>query len=242
MKKNYFLFVFMIISYSAYSQTQGVGINEVTPQQTLHLGSSNSTIRVDGLNESNNSYNLGATNTYPLYVDNNGSLTLYNSASFNSNGSDVIDTENMTNTTITILNGDNDGIESAEIYSFEITVERPSIVLIKYNVSFEVFEDVTENKLTDNLARRVNTYLKLNGGTRKYGHASKCYTGSNSNDIAGVLYNMSSSYIVIPAAGTYTISWHAEVSSGLNGNAANTGKATCLIVGRGLDSLMYKIN
>lgn len=232
----------MIISYSAYSQTQGVGINEVTPQQTLHLGSSNSTIRVDGLNESNNSYNLGATNTYPLYVDNNGSLTLYNSASFNSNGSDVIDTENMTNTTITILNGDNDGIESAEIYSFEITVERPSIVLIKYNVSFEVFEDVTENKLTDNLARRVNTYLKLNGGTRKYGHASKCYTGSNSNDIAGVLYNMSSSYIVIPAAGTYTISWHAEVSSGLNGNAANTGKATCLIVGRGLDSLMYKIN
>lgn len=242
MKKNYFLFIFMIISYSTYSQTQGVGINEAVPEQALHLGSANSTIRVEGLNETNNLYNLGAANTYPLYVDNNGSLTLYNSASFNSNGSDAIDTGNMLNTTITILNGDNDGIETAEIYNFEITVDRPSIVLVKYNVSFEVFEDPSENKLTDNLARRVNTYLKLNGGTRKYGHASKCYTGSDSNDIAGVLYNMSSSYIVIPAAGTYTISWHAEISSGLNGNAANTGKATCLIVGRGLDSLMYKIN
>lgn len=242
MKKNYFLFVFIITSYSAYSQTQGVGINEVVPEQTLHLGSANSTIRVEGLNETNNLYNLGATNTYPLYVDNNGSLTLYNSASFNSNGSDAIDTGNMPNTTITILNGDNDGIESAEIYNFDITVDRPSIVLVKYNVSFEVFQDAAENKLTDNLARRVNTYFKLNGGTRKYGHASKCYTGSDKNDIAGTLYNMSSSYIVIPAAGTYTISWHAEISSGLSENTANTGRATCLIVGRGHDSLLYKIN
>ena len=62
LKKNYFLFVFIITSYSAYSQTQGVGINEVVPEQTLHLGLASSTIRVEGLDETNNSYNLGSTN------------------------------------------------------------------------------------------------------------------------------------------------------------------------------------
>lgn len=232
----------MIVSYSTYSQTQGVGINETAPQQTLHLGSANSTIRVEGLDETNNTYNLGATNTYPLYVDNNGSLTLRNSASFNSNGSDLIDDGNIINSTIVIPAGDNDGIESAEIYNFVITVDRPSLVLVKYNISFEVFEDKLENKLTDNLARRVNTYFNLNNGSRKYSHASKCFTSSHKDDVAGILYNMSSSYIVIPAAGTYTISMHAEVSSGLTNNTANTGRATCLIVGRGQDSLMYKVN
>lgn len=239
MKKNYIFYLIMIVSYSAYSQTQGVGINETNPQQTLHLGSSNSTIRVEGLDENNNTYNLGTGNTYPLYVDNNGSLTLYNAASYNSNGLDFLNNDNIINSTIIIPEGDNDGIESAEIYSFEVTVNRPSLVLVKYNVSFEVYENLGERKLTDNLARRVNTYFKLDGGTRKYSHASKCYTGSASNDVAGVLYNMSSSYIYIPSAGTHTIRMFAEVSSGITSNIANTGKATCLIVGRGHDSLMY---
>lgn len=242
MKNNYLTLCFLSFSIFAFPQVSGVGINETAPEQALHLGSANSTIRVDGLNETNNSYNLGPSNTYPLYVDNNGSLTLYNTSSFNSNGTDLIDNGNIINSTITIPDGDSDGIESAEIYSFVVTVQRPSLVLVKYNVSFEVFEDKLENKLTDNLARRVNTYFKLNSSTRKYSHVSKCYTGSDKNDIAGILYNMSSSYIVIPAAGTYTISLFAEVSSGLTRNFANTGKATCLIVGRGQDSLMYKVN
>ncbi|WP_333807910.1 hypothetical protein [Flavobacterium sp.] len=241
MKKIPLLSFLLFASYSIYSQTQGVGINEDNPQQTLHLGSSNSTIRVDGLNEINNTYNLGSNNTYPLYVDHNGSLTLYNAASYNSNGLDFLNNNNI-NSTIIIPEGDNDGVESAEIFNFEVTVNRPSLVLVKYNLSFEVFEDQTEKKLTDNLARRVNTYFKLNSGTRKYSHASKCYTGSSLNDVAGILYNMSSSYIYIPTAGTHTIRMFAEVSSGLTSNIPNTGKATCLIVGRGYDSLMYIIN
>lgn len=242
MKKNYFLLVLITISYSIYAQTKGVGINETVPEQTLHLGLASSTIRVEGLDETNNSYNLGSTNTYPLYADYNGSLSLYNGSSYNSNGGDFVNSGNILNEVIVIPDGDSDGVESAEIYSFIVTVNRPSLVLVKYNVSFEVFEDRSENRLTDNLARRVNTYFRLNSGTRKYSHVSKCYTSSDKNDVAGILYNMSSSYIVIPAAGTYTITMHAEVSSGLTGNTPNTGKATCLIIGRGQDSLMYKVN
>lgn len=242
MKKNYFLLVLIIVSYSICAQTKGVGINETVPQQTLHLGSSNSTIRVEGLDETNNSYNLGASNTYPLYADYNGSLSLNNGSTFNSNGGDFMNTGNILNEVIIIPDGDADGVETAEIYNFTITVNRPSLVLVKYNVSFEVFADRRENRLTDNLSRRVNTYFRLNAGARKYSHVSKCYTSTDKNDVAGILYNMSSSYIVIPAAGTYTIRMYAEVSSGLTGNTPNTGNATCLIIGRGQDSLMYKVN
>jgi hypothetical protein len=240
MGKHYINFAFLVVSSAAWCQVQGVGINETIPQQALHLGSPTSTVRVEGLNETNNSYNLGATNTYPLYVDNLGSLTLRNSGAFNSDGNDAF--VSVPNSTIILLNGDNDGIADGEILNFTITTSRPTIVLVKYTLSFEVFQNVSENKLTDKLARRINTYFRLNNGTRKYGHASKCFTSSATNDVSGELYNMSSSYIVIPTAGTHTISLHGEVSSGLTNSTSNTGKATCVVFGRGHDSLMYKVN
>lgn len=240
MEKHYTNLAFLLISSAAICQVQGVGINEIMPQQALHLGSPTSTIRVEGLNETNNSYNLGTSNTYPLYVDNLGSLTLRNSGAVNSDGSDAF--VSIPNSTIILLNGDNDGIVNGEILNFSITTSRPTIVVVKYTLSFEVFENVSETKLTDKLARRINTYFRLNNGTRKYSHASKCFTSSAINDVSGELYNMSSSYIVIPTAGTHTISLHGEVSSGLTNNLANTGKATCVVFGRGHDSLIYKVN
>lgn len=57
-----------------------------------------------------------------------------------------------------------------------------------------------------------------------------------------MFYNMSSSYIVIPAAGTYTIEMFGEISSGLKAGNPNTGLATCVIFGRGDDTLMCKSN
>lgn len=241
MKKNYYLII-LLSNFFAFAQTSGVGLNETNPQQMLHLGASTSTIRVEGLNEFNNEYNLGAGNTYPLYVDDQGSLTLYNATLYNSNGSDAITDANITNGTVVILNGDNDGIASTEIMSFTVTTTRPSLLLVKYNISFEMFQDAAENKIFDKFARRINTYFKLNNGTRKYCHTSKNFTSSDKTDVNGILYNMSSSYIVIPSAGTHTITIHGEISSGLTSAVANTGKATCAIFGRGQDSLMYKLN
>lgn len=241
MKKHYILFV-LLCHTIVFSQASGVGLNETNPQQMLHLGASKSTIRVEGLNETFNEYNLGPGNTYPLYVDDQGSLTLYNATLFNSNGSDAINDADLTNGTVVILNGDNDGVASAELMSFTVTTTRPALLLVKYNISFEMFSDAAENKLFDLYARRINTYFKLNGGTRKYCHISKSFTSSDKTDVNGILYNMSSSYIIIPAAGTHTISIHGEISSGLTGSLANTGKATCVKFGRGIDSLMYKLN
>lgn len=245
MKKIYLpIFLCVITSPVCFAQVSGVGINEMTPEQVLHLGGSSGTIRVEGLDESNNNYNHGATNTYPLYVDYQGDMTLYNETLYNNNGNDPFTNANINNANAIILNGDADGIDAIQIYSFTITVNRPSLLLIKYNLSFEVFENVAEKTITDKKARRINTFFRLNGSTRKYCHVSKSYTGGDpefGQNVTGMFYNMSSSYMIIPSAGTHTIEVFGEISSGLKADNPNTGLATCVKFGRGQDTLMYKL-
>lgn len=224
------------------AQVSGVGINEAFPQQTLHLGTPTGTIRVEGLNETNNDYNLGSTNTYQLYVDYQGDMTLYNGTLYNNNGYDAFTNANIDNSEAIILDGDADGKEIIQISSFTITVNRPSLLLIKYNLSFEVFKNTEEDDLKDKKARRINTFFRLNGSTRKYCHVSKSYTGGNVEyNVTGMFYNMSSSYMIIPSAGTHTIEVFGEISSGLLADTPNTGLATCVKFGRGDDTLMYKL-
>lgn len=243
MKNIYQPIIFCVFIYTCSSaQVSGVGINEITPQQTLHLGLPNGTIRVEGLDEINNEYNLGPTYTYPLFVDYQGDMTLYNETLYNNNGNDALNDVNIIDANAIIQNGDEDGVSSILIHSFTVTVNRPSLLLIKYNLSFEVFRNVEEQQLNDKKARRINTYFKLNGATRKYCHVSKCYTGGNVEfNVTGMFYNMSSSYMIIPTAGTHTIEVFGEISSGLDAGTPNTGLDTCVKFGRGDDTLMYKL-
>lgn len=243
MKKIYqpILFCAFVCNYS-YAQVSGVGINEDVPQQTLHLGTSSGTIRVEGLDNNNNIYNLGPSNTYQLYVDYRGDMTLYNGTLFNNDGYDAFTAANINDSDAVILDGDTDGLQTIQISSFTVTVNRPSLLLIKYNLSFEVFANTEEDALKDKKARRINTFFRLNGSTRKYCHVSKSYTGGSLGlNVAGMFYNMSSSYMIIPTAGTHTIEVFGEVSSGLDADNPNTGLATCVKFGRGDDTLMYKL-
>lgn len=235
MKKHYTLLTIWFVSSVAFCQVQGVGINEDNPQQALHLGSSNGTIRIDGLNSSNSIYNGGGTETYPLYVDGNGNLTLEFKPLYNSNGSDALDHAFLPGSTVTLLAGDNDGIQVGELFNFTIAVNRASILEVKYNVSMDVFLNPGETVISDRRARRINTYFQVNGMGRKYGHAGKCYTGGTTDSETGKLFNTSTSYISLPAAGSYVIRFYGEVSSGITGNTSNTGLATCVKFARGND-------
>lgn len=242
MKKHYTLLTIWFVSSVAFCQVQGVGINEDNPQQALHLGSSNGTIRIDGLNSSNSIYNGGSTETYPLYVDGNGNLTLEFKPLYNSNGSDALDHAFLPGSTVTLLAGDNDGIQVGELFNFTIAVNRASILEVKYNVSMDVFLNPGETVISDRRARRINTYFQVNGMGRKYGHAGKCYTGGTTDSETGKLFNTSTSYISLPAAGSYVIRFYGEVSSGITGNTANTGLATCVKFARGNDSLLFRLH
>jgi hypothetical protein len=242
MKKNYITPLVLLLSYSAFSQTAGVGINEDTPEQALHLGSANGTIRIDGLNATNSTYNGGGTDTYPLYVDGDGNLTLEFKPLYNSNGSDALDHAVLPGSVVTLPAGDNDGVIVGELFNFTIAVNRASILEVKYNVSMDVFLNPAETVITDRRARRANTYFQVNGTGRKYGHAGKCYTGGTADSETGRLFNTCTSYISLPAAGSYVIRFYGEVSSGITGNTANTGLATCVKFARGNDSLLFRLH
>lgn len=242
MKKHYIKLIIWFVSTTAFSQVQGVGINEDNPQQALHLGSSTGTIRVDGLNDINSDYNGGGAVTYPLYVDGNGNLTLEFKPIYNSNGSDALDHASLPGSTVTLLAGDNDGVIVGELFNFTIAVNRASILEVKYNVSMDVFLNPIEASIIDRRARRINTYFQVNGTGRKYGQSGKCYTGGSVDSETGKLFNTSTSYISLPAAGTYVIRFYGEVSSGITGNTANTGLATCVKFARGNDTLLFRLH
>ena len=249
MKKKYTLIFFLSFSCLVFSQIPGVGINETVPEQALHLGSPTGTIRVEGFNSANNVYNGGGIETYPLYADSQGNLTLEFKPLYNSNGSDALDHAMLPGSTVTLLAGDADGVATGELFNFTIAVNRAAILEVKYNVSIEVFLNPLETVITDYYARRVNTYFRVNGVGRQYGHSSKCYTGGTADSETGSLFNCCTAYINLPAAGSYTIRFYGDVSSGLTGTNAgggtevpNTGRATCAKFARGNDSLLFRLH
>lgn len=229
MKSKIIFLIFFFIGITSNAQVSGVGINKDNPQQTLHLGSQTGTIRVDGLNSTNNSFNGGGVDkTYPLYVDHNGDLTLKVSAYQNSDGSDAYTTAAVNGTvSITTAQLPNDGYETVEITSYTFTVTRNTTLEIKYSLSVEVFQDNLLTIVKDPYARNITNFFTLNtptltSTTRRYAPSSKCYF--NRNDIAtnpaaapdaatGYIYNSGTTYMYL-TPGTHTVRFYGTVCSG----------------------------
>lgn len=223
------LITILLGTFTGYSQVQGVGINEDNPQQTLHLGSQTGTIRVDGLNSTNNSFNGGGVDqTYPLYVDHNGDLTLKVSAFQNSDGADAYTTAAINGTvTITTAQLPNDGYETVEITSYTFTVARNTTLEIKYSLSVEVFQDNALTIIKDAYARNITNFFTLDtptltSTTRRYAPSSKCYF--NRNDAAtnpaaapdaatGYIYNSGTTYMYL-TPGVHTVRFYGTICSG----------------------------
>ena len=235
MGKTVFLFLFLW-GNACFGQTTGVGINEISPEQVLHLGSQTGTVRVDGFNGTNNTYNGNEVGqTYPLYVDSNGDLTLDISAFENSDGNDAWTTAGINGIVTIVSSVPNDGYEFVEILDIPITITRPVIIELKYSLSMEVFQDPALNIIRDPYARQITNFFTLNDATltpavRRYGQSSKCYFNKNNyvgspptvptvgtipNAATGFIYNSGTTYISLPA-GTHTLRFYGTVSSGFN--------------------------
>lgn len=228
MRKN-LLFLFVFTSFSlAYSQVSGVGINETIPEQALHLGSQTGTIRVDGLNATNNTYNGGeADKTYPLFVDNNGDMTLETSAYNNSDGNDAFLSTDPINSEVSItLAQANDGYEAIEITSYNFTIDRNTVLEIKYSLSIEVFQNNLLTTLRDPYARNITNFFTLDTAvltptTRRYAAHSKCYFNYNyelgatspPNASTGYIYNSGTTYVYL-TPGTHTLRFYGTICSG----------------------------
>ena len=229
MKSKIIFLIFFFIGVNSNAQVRGVGINKDNPQQALHLGSQTGTIRVDGLNSTNNTFNGGGVDkTYPVYVDHNGDLTLKVSAFQNSDGSDAYTTAAINGTVaITAAQLPNDGYETVEMTSYTFTVARNTTLEIKYSLSIEVFQDNLLTIIKDPYARNITNFFTLDtpvliSTTRRYAPSSKCYFNRNdagTNPAAlpdaatGYIYNSGTTYMNL-TPGTHTLRFYGTVCSG----------------------------
>ncbi|MGX7667763.1 hypothetical protein [Flavobacterium pedocola] len=226
MIKNYILTFFTLISSCVYAQVSGVGIGTTNPQQKLHVASPTGTIRVDGLNSPNNSYNGGGVDkTYPLYVNDSGDLTLSLSTFQNSDGTDAITAATpLAATTLTMLAGSvPTGYRDVVILPYTVTVNRTAVLEVKYSISFQVMRDAA-TKVKDNRPRMVTTFYTLDtpaliATTPRYGQASKCFYNNNDlaatpvNSASETMYNCSTTYITL-TPGTHTLRFYGTLNTG----------------------------
>lgn len=245
------LIVLLFMSSFVFSQ-QGVGIGTTSPQQKLHIASTSGSMRVESLDGVNSIFNGGDVNgdadltndTFPLYVNANGEFTLQFIPLYNSEHSDALDHSVLPTSEVTLAANDADGIQTEKLFTYTVSVNRQSILEVKYNLSFETYLDSTLNPITDYLARRISTYFQIDGiSTRKYGPAAKCYTNQSSAGVVGPLYNVCTAYINLPAAGTYDVSFYGEVSGGVKAGGPGTNtKATHVKFAVGNDSLLFRLH
>jgi len=243
----------MLLFYSSltYSQT-GVGIGTTSPRQKLHIASTTGSLRVESLNGTNNTYNGGDVNgdldltndTFPLYVNGSGEFSLQFVPLYNSEDSDALDHSVLPSSEVTLVATDVDGIQTEKLFTYSISVNRPAILEVKYNLSFDVYADASGTKITDYLARRITTYFQVDGvSTRKYGPAAKCFTNKSINGVTGRLYNVCTAYITLPGAGIYDVSFYGEVSSGVKaGGPGTNAKATHVKFAVGNDTLLFRLH
>lgn len=252
--KHTYLFGFILIFLITFNQpifSQGVGINTINPQQALHIGGANGTMRIESMNHLNNPFNGGdvdgdtdmTNNTYPLYVDENGEFTLEFVPLYNSDGTDAVDDAALPINYVDLPATDSDGLEDVQITLFTVDVTRATVLEVKYNLSFEVYLDTGYNTITDNLARRISTYFTVTGDSRKYGPVSKCYSSGSNLSVNGTMYNTSTAYINLPAAGSYDIQFYGEVSSNTKGAGGGTNsKQTYVEFATGEDSIFLTLH
>jgi len=249
-----YFYVLLLFTSFVFSQT-GVGVGTTNPQQKLHIASPTGSLRVESLNETNNVFNGGdvdgdldlTNNTFPLYVDDKGDFTLELVPLYNSEDSDALDNTVLPGSSVSLLTTDTDGKAETQITSYTIAINRPTILEVKYNLSFDVYEDSAKTIITERVARRVSTYFKISGLTRRYGPASKCYYSGSVNSVPGSMFNASTCYIILPAAGSYTVSFFGEVSSNTKGSGGPpTGLAnvqsTYVEFATGNDSIFFRLH
>lgn len=125
----------------------------------------------------------------------------------------------------------NDGYETVEITSYTITVDRVTVLEIKYSLSIEVFRNNLLQIIQDPYARNITNFFTLNttnltSTTRRYAAHSKCYFNNNRengaaslpNASTGYIYNSGTSYIYL-TPGTHTLRFYGTVCSGTNNRA-----------------------
>lgn len=198
----------MTTSSSAIGQ---VGINTTNPQEKLHLAGSTGAMRVESLSHANNPYNGGDTdndgdmsnNTYPLYVDSNGDFTLQLQTYLNSGATDALNDIELPTNSVTVTDNTYRGSEETVIKYYTFTLDRPTLLEVKFNISHHIYKNNSYTPIHDTLARKVVNWIEVspdpdpNDGVsdRTYGISARTYTSGSTNSVTGPFYIGHTAYI-----------------------------------------------
>ena len=188
-----------------------VGIGTVNPQSELHVAGSGSTIRVDGLNSTNNSNNLGGASMYNVMVDGDGDFKL-------GNMSGEISSDSNISTPVVVQTTATSGLYTAELYKKNFTLTQRALVVITYYVALDFSSYDGTAKIDDGRAKVAHNYFYLGNGTtadtsKSYGMTSVVYSNVNCDTATGFIYNSRSMTIALDP-GTYSVHLQGAVFGG----------------------------
>ena len=178
--------------------TGNLGISNTAPKEKLHIAGTSSTIRVDGLNRTNNANNI-QNDPMPVYVDDNGTMVLQpslvqtfmpvNSVDFIRNGIDI-----------TSASANNGALTTSNLAVANINLTQESLVEIKYHISVTV-SNFSGGSASDGAPRLFRSYI-LNNNNR-VGYDTGTYTQAGATGGAtianGFYYLNGSGYYQLPA-------------------------------------------
>ena len=202
-----------------------IGIKTDTPEEDLHLGGANSTIRIDGLNNVNNTNNetgiSGNEVLTPVYVDGDGNLNLQAQGSLNKlvtnlDNSSFIPTAVAVNTT--------GPFNSGTLHTSTFTLYQDAIIDVNYTISV-IISNRFGGTITDGAPRAYGTEAIVNGGSvtnEVILRQIQAFTNSATSGVypSGYYYQNGSGMIELegtPAGITYTITINGLV----NGDSRN---------------------
>jgi hypothetical protein len=237
MMKNH-LIISLLFYVSTYSQ---VGIGTTNPQNDLHIACNNSTIRIEGLDSTNDALNTG-TELIPVYIDNKGNFTL-KKPNYVSGGTGyalplnfLMDTPNFVPDNLlglpaphdkygTVINSDaTNQSTTGLIYTITINVPANSMIEVKHAMS--VFFSSTDlsippysSPITDEKTISVQTFFCFDIDSDGLSPAEYAlqygtkgqYYASTKGGTNGYPYMNSQGYASLPA-GTHTVYFFGVVN------------------------------
>lgn len=153
---------------------QNVGINTPTPSEQLHVAGNTSTIRIDGLDATNNVKNLGAGSSSRVYINAAGDLVLgvaANNVAILFDSANYLDDSHTTGgACANVVNQTGGGTGYSQVAcprvigpgTSSFTLTKNAIVEINYSMSWQV--EKSGVPITDNFARIVQCYMYLRKG------------------------------------------------------------------------------
>ncbi len=153
-----------------------VGIGTTNPQQDLHIAGSSSTIRIEGLNSTNNTNNDGLTESV-VKVDSNGDLVIEKSPS------SILDiTGSFPLGTITISTPDGSSTSQA-VLTGNFNISDLSFVGISYEVRIGGIQNTDGSILDDGIQRLLILQMYIDG--TRVSRDSKFFTGHKDSAVSG---------------------------------------------------------